>query len=93
MGIAGLQRYGYGMAKCERTKRAWLPNDSLGRATPHVFHGTERVRVSCGDDGSPTALALLYRCEETGLVRRWGLEPDSVQGLWVGGFWPPTGVN
>jgi hypothetical protein len=54
------------------TRRALLVN-ATGRATVHVF---ERAEVQPAHPAQPRrlAVAFLFRCTETRLLRRWGLQ-------------------
>lgn len=54
------------------TTRALLPSAGLNfaRATPHVFSHT----VAVVDHRGEPATAIMFRCTETGAVRRWGCE-------------------
>lgn len=70
--------------KPPETTRALLP--SAGHPHPpgppvwtwHEFHGYEEVPAedltSSGPAGLRPGRALLFRCTDTGAVRRWGLE-------------------
>lgn len=51
-------------------QRVILPSAGLGerRATMHEFVRFDEIKV-----GDQDALALIYRCEETGAERRYGL--------------------
>jgi hypothetical protein len=54
------------------TKKAMLPTEGPGprRATRHTYERTEVVH----DLGGHASYAHLFKCEETGVLRRWGLE-------------------
>lgn len=51
------------------TRTAFLPN-SHGRATLHRYSHAEVQTVM----GSEPGVVLLYRCDVTGELRRWGCE-------------------
>lgn len=60
------------------TRAAYLPN-CYGQVTLHVFDHAE-LRSLTGD----RAVAMLYRCTETGEMRQWGLEYTSEELLRLG---------
>ena len=62
-----------------RTQEAWLYNEELRRPTLHRLHAEQlcEIPVTPGAStpgGKSPARELLYRCTETGTVRRWGCE-------------------
>lgn len=55
------------------TDRAYLPSAGLGfsRATLHVYHHSEEY-LGIGEKLPMLGTAHIYRCTETGAMRRWG---------------------
>ena len=60
------------------TRVAVLPSAGYGqfRLTKHTYVDTRECRVG-GKDGD--AWEHIFRCEETGEERRWGVEPRHVE--------------
>lgn len=56
----------------EHTDQAWLVN-SKGEYTIHRFCGTEPVTLMESDGREYVAIGLLFKCQENGSIRRWGL--------------------
>lgn len=60
------------------TKTAFLPCYALPgkRATLHKYVFSERTTVKATTPGKPDqlAIAFVFRCTETGALRRWGIE-------------------
>ncbi len=54
------------------TMSAYLVNAALRRATLHEFERAEVQPLLRGDN--EVGVAFLYRCVETGELRRWGME-------------------
>ncbi len=55
------------------TMHPFLPI-SPWRATRHTFVRYEGVTLYTADGGPYPGVALIYRCNETGAERRWGIE-------------------
>lgn len=54
------------------TLSAYLVVPALKRATLHTFERAEVQPLLRGDN--EVGVAMLYRCTETGELRRWGIE-------------------
>lgn len=72
------------MKREPETKCAWLPSKAFGfrRATKHFFVFAENVIIPPppGSKEKPTnGVAFVYRCEESGTLRRWGFEAPARQ--------------
>jgi hypothetical protein len=62
--------------KDKPTERAVLMSEGCHRPTWHAFVRREEVPLSSlrGPRDISSAVGLIFRCEETGVERRWGLE-------------------
>lgn len=54
------------------TKTALLPSFGYGGITPRITRHTYSRTVECMLPGDGEAYEFLFRCEETGVERRWG---------------------
>jgi hypothetical protein len=52
------------------TRTAWLPAEGADHATLHEYAATVEVKI---DDGERRQFEHLFRCTETGALRRWGV--------------------
>lgn len=58
------------------TRRAYLPADGATRATFHTYDGyreIEQRRPEPGERHAVRQFEYLFRCSETGKLRRWGV--------------------